>query len=112
MRQVTLNSVVAFRYIMKNDRGEVLENSMNGLPTLYLHGSGGILSCLQSQMEGLVAGNRTVVFLEKSSGLTDADYTFEIIIDAVRNALPEEILLGYPVQVLVEKCEEDCECYG
>ena len=111
MIPVKNNSVVALRYIMKNSRGEVLENSMNASPTVYLHGSTGIQLYLQNQLAGLVAGDRRKVYLGKSSGLSDDDYSFEVIIDGVRDALPEEVMLGYPVQVMVEKCEEDCECY-
>ncbi|MEO5999524.1 MAG: hypothetical protein ABIN89_22205 [Chitinophagaceae bacterium] len=97
---------------MKNGRGEVLENSMNASPTVYLHGSDGIQPYLQNQLEGLVAGDRRNIYLWKSSGLTDVDYTFEVIIKGVREALPEEVILGYPVQAMVGKCQEDCACYG
>ena len=112
MMQVITNSVVAFRYIMKNGRGEVLENSLETLPTLYLHGSQGIQPYLQNQLEGLSPGDRKNIFLWKSSGLTDDAFSFEVIIDGVRDASPEEIILGYPVQVMAEKCGEDCACYG
>ena len=39
------------------------------------------------------------------------DFIFEVIIDEVRVALKEEILLGYPVKVNVQKCEAGCDCY-
>ena len=66
---------------------------------------------LQAQLEGLKAGDKKVVYLTAASGLTNEDFIFEVIIDEVRVALKEEVLLGYPVKLNVPKCEADCECY-
>lgn len=109
---IAKNSVVSIRYIMKNSKGDVLENTMNNDPVSYLHGSTGILQLLQSQLSGLKAGDKKVVHLTSASRLVNEDFIFEVIIDAVRAALQEEILLGYPVQLNVSKCEADCDCYG
>ena len=108
---IAKNSVVSIRYIMKNSKEEVLENTMNNDPVNYLHGSTGILPLLQAQLEGLKAGDKKVVRLAATSGLTNEDFIFEVIIDEVRAALQEEILLGYPVKLNVSKCEADCDCY-
>jgi len=105
------NSVVAIRYVMKNSRGEVLENTMNGDPVNYLHGSSAIQPLLQAQLEGLKAGDKGTVYLTAESGLTNEDFVFEVIVDDVRNASPEEIMLGYPVKLTLQKCETDCDCY-
>ena len=108
---IAKNSVVSIRYIMKDSSGAILENIMNNDPVSYLHGSPGIQSLLQAQLEGLKAGDKKLVYLSASSGLTDDDFIFEVIVDEVRIALKEEILLGYPVKVNVPKCEADCDCY-
>ena len=105
------NSVVSIRYIMKNSKEEVLENTMNNDPVNYLHGSTGILPLLQAQLEGLKTGDKKVVYLAAASGLTNEDFIFEVIIDEVRAALKEEVLLGYPVKINVTKCEAACDCY-
>lgn len=110
--QIAINRVVAIRYTMKNSDGEVLEDIMNGDPVNYLHGSAGILQLLQGQLEGLKQGNKKTVKLLATSGLTTEDFTFEVIVDAVRDASNEELLLGYPVTLTVEKCEEGCVCYN
>ena len=109
--QIAKDRVVSIRYIMKNDCGEILENTMNDDPVSYLHGSAGIQALLQSQLEGLKPGDKKIVYLTKASGLTDDDFIFEVIVDEVRAASNEEILLGYPVQLNVSKCEADCDCY-
>jgi FKBP-type peptidyl-prolyl cis-trans isomerase 2 len=112
MMHIANNSVVSIRYIMKNSKDEVLENTMNGLPVSYLHGSAGIQPLLQAQLVGLKAGDKKEVYLTAASGLTNEDFIFEVIIDEVRVALKEEVLLGYPVLLDITKCEADCECYN
>jgi len=110
--RIAKNSVVSIRYIMKNSRGEILENTMNNDPVSYLQGSSGIHPLLQTQMEGLKAGDKKTVFLAIESGLTNDDFSFDVIIDNVRTASQEEMILGYPVKLTVQKCEADCECYN
>jgi hypothetical protein len=112
MIAVSKDKVVSLRYRMFNGRGELLEDSMEGAPISYLHGSDGIQPILQVQLEGLVAGSRRSVALAKDTGLTDDDFSFDVIVDEVREALPEELLLGYPVLPPAAACGEDCGCYG
>jgi len=109
---VARDNVVALRYIMKDGQGDILENTMNREPVNYLHGSPAILPLLQTQIEGLNAGDKKTIYLTSESGLTNEDFTFDVIIDDVRAASKEEILLGYPVRLTVEKCENDCQCYN
>ena len=103
--------VVSIRYIMKNGEGSILENTMARNPVSYLQGAAGIESLLQAQLEGLKTGDKKTVYLNAESGLTSEDFIFEVIIDEVRIALKEELLLGYPVKIDVTKCEADCACY-
>lgn len=109
---VTKNIVVIFRYIMKNSKGEVLENTMEGSPKCYLHGSAGIHPSLQVQFEGLKVGDTKVIYLKKESGFSNEDFTFDIIIDKLRAASEEELMLGYPVSIDNLICDEDCICYN
>jgi FKBP-type peptidyl-prolyl cis-trans isomerase SlyD len=111
MIKVAKNSVVSMRYIMKDDAGLVLENTMHSHPVSYLHGSTGIQPLLQAQLEGMTAGDTATVYLDAAAGLTNRNFSFDIIIDEVRAALEEELLLGYPVQLAVQPCEADCNCY-
>jgi FKBP-type peptidyl-prolyl cis-trans isomerase SlyD len=108
---VDKNRVVSIRYIMKNSEGEMLENSMTAQPVSYLHGAAGVLLLLQEQLKGLKTGDKKIVYLRAETGLTSEDFVFDVIIDGVRIALDEEILLGYPVQANVIACEENCQCY-
>lgn len=108
--KIAANRVVAIRYTMQNSNGDVLEDTMQSDPVNYLHGSSGIIELLQLQLEGLKQGDKKKVTLPASSGMVTEDFTFEVIVDAVRAASNEEQLLGYPVILTVEKCEESCDC--
>jgi FKBP-type peptidyl-prolyl cis-trans isomerase SlyD len=112
MMCIAKDTVVAMRYIMRNSKDLVLEDTMNVAPISYLHGAGSIHPLLQAQLEGLKSGARKMVYLQKESGLTDDDFSFEVIVDSVRAALPEEVLLGYPVKIDTDNCDIDCACYG
>ena len=109
MMHIAKNRVVFIRYIMKNSKGVVLENTMNNPAISYLHGSPVIQPLLQAQLEGLKAGDKRVVYLKSASGLTEEDFIFEVIVDEVRGALKKEVLAGFPVNA--PKCEAGCDCY-
>ena len=108
---IRLNSVVSMRYVMSNESGDVLEDNMNSAPVQYLHGGTRIEPLLQEQLAGLKAGSEKRLFLSAASGLTSQDYFFDVTIDHVREATAPEIKLGYPVQVDVVFCGEDCDCH-
>lgn len=105
------NRVVALRYIMRNSRGEILEDTMNSSPVNYLHGSPAILPMLQKQLQDMKAGDKKQIIVAKQNSEADDDFVFDVIIDDVRAALPEEIALGYPVSITAEICKDDCDCY-
>jgi hypothetical protein len=111
MMTVTKNMVVAFRYVMKNSRGEVVENKMEASSKSYLHGSTGIQPALQLQFEGLKEGDTKTIYLKKENDQANDDFTFDVIIDKIRPALQQEIMLGYPVVTDNLFCDENCVCY-
>lgn len=110
LQQVTKDSVVALRYIMRNSRGDVLEDTMQSAPVHYLHGSAGILPLLQQQLEGAQRGDRKKVSLPESNA--GDDFYFDVVIDEVRTASPEEIALGYPLKITSVVCDDNCDCYN
>jgi FKBP-type peptidyl-prolyl cis-trans isomerase 2 len=97
---------------MRNGRGEIIENTRNAAATNYLHGSSSVLPSLQTQVEELKAGDKKTVYLKSGEAFVDDDFSFEVIIDAVREALPEEIMLGYAVNINSQECDENCDCYS
>ena len=107
MTRVTKNMVVHFRYCMQNTNGEVIEKKLNASPSCYLHGGSSIAPFLQSQIEGLGVGEIKTIFLNDES----ENISFKIIIDKLRSASVEELILGYPVAENIN-CNSDCDCYS
>lgn len=79
--QIANNTLVSIRYSMKNSRGEVLENILEGAPVSYLHGTGHILPSLEANLAGLEAGDKKSIFITKDPGYPDIDddFYFEVI---------------------------------
>lgn len=99
------DTVVTIRYTMKDDKGEVMEDTMNTSPVQYVHGSGSILPSLELHVEGLSAGDkRSFVAQEK---LWKHPFHFDVMIDEVRAATEEEIENG---RSLKNDCGPDCCC--
>jgi FKBP-type peptidyl-prolyl cis-trans isomerase 2 len=103
--QVRKDTVVTMRYIMKDDQGEVMEDTMNNSPVQYLHGCGIMLSSLETFLEGLTTGE------QKSFTVNEMQWNkmlhFDVVIDEVRMATDEEIKLRRPMN---NECGPECCC--
>jgi FKBP-type peptidyl-prolyl cis-trans isomerase SlyD len=77
--------VVSIHYTLTNDRGEELDSSRGADPLTYLHGVGALISGLERELVGLVAGDdrRVVVQPEDGYGLVDERLIQEIPLDAL-----------------------------
>lgn len=103
--QVQKDTVVTIRYVMKDDRGEVMEDKMNNSPVQYLHGSGNILSSLESVLEGLTAGTQKSFTVQEK--LWKNPLHFDLVVDEIRMATTEEIKKGEPIK---NECGPGCCC--
>jgi len=54
--KITANKVVALSYILRGDDGELIDQSEDGSPLLYLHGASNIVPGLEEQLEGVAEG--------------------------------------------------------
>lgn len=63
--------VVTINYILKNDSGEVLDESPEGQPMAYLHGASGIIPGLEDELTGKTAGTEFSVTIESEDGYGD-----------------------------------------
>ena len=88
---------------MKTSDGEEIENTISGPAVKYLHGSGKILPQLEALLAGLKPGDKKSLALE----LPDT-FHFDVEIDDVRMATPEEIRSGKPL--IINACGPDCCC--
>lgn len=66
--QISADKVVSFHYRLSETGGELLENSYDTEPTLYLHGHSGLLAALESALEGKQAGDKVTVNLTPEQG--------------------------------------------
>ena len=60
------DTVVCFNYSLKNAQGDIVEQSEEGAPEVYLHGAGGILPALEQEFAGKQAGDKLEVSLQAS----------------------------------------------
>jgi hypothetical protein len=112
--KIATGTVVAIRYRMCNSKGEELENTLNKEAVAYLHGAGRILPSLEACLEGMCAGqSRQVAVAATNTENLDDDLLFDIVIDMVRLATPEEMKAGKPANLVPESgaCSKDCDCH-
>src|SRR5438477_13072096 len=101
--QVADKTIVSLRYLIKNKKGEELDNIMNDSPIKYLHGAGKILPQLELYLEGMKAGEKkSFSFSDKSN--SNNKFYFEVIIDEVRMATEKELQIGKPIEKNNNEC--------
>ena len=57
--KVEANKIVTLSYILRDDHGEIIDQSDEGQPLVYLHGARNIVPGLEEQLEGVGEGERT-----------------------------------------------------
>ncbi len=62
------DKVVSFHYRLKEEGGEIFEDSHEGHPVMYLHGHKGMLPGLEEAMNGKVAGDSFEVTVTPEKG--------------------------------------------
>jgi FKBP-type peptidyl-prolyl cis-trans isomerase SlyD len=55
-KKVQANQVVTLAYVLRDDDGEIIDQSSDGSPLLYLHGAMNIVPGLEEQLEGVAEG--------------------------------------------------------
>jgi hypothetical protein len=62
------------------------------------------------QLDGLKEGERKQVFLLNEAGGPGDHFKFEVWIENIREALPQELLVGYPLSGAARECAPGCIC--
>lgn len=70
---VAPNSVVLIHYTLKNDAGEVLDQSEQGSPLAYLHGRGNLIPGLERELEGKQSGDKLQVTIAPADAYGEYD---------------------------------------
>lgn len=104
-------TVVSLRFRMKNSKGEVLEDILDGPPINYLHGGGNILPLLEAALTGLKATDQKLILISKNEGYEgmDDNFSIEVVVDDVRPATEKEIEKGL-VPLVSDSCGPEGCC--
>ena len=68
MTTIAKDTAVTFNYTLKDDEGNILDQSPEGQPLAYLHGHSNIIPGLEQQLEGKSAGERVNAVVEPADG--------------------------------------------
>jgi FKBP-type peptidyl-prolyl cis-trans isomerase SlyD len=82
------NSVVSIQYILTNDSNEIMDQSQEGEPLIYLHGAAGIIPGLENELTGKVAGADFKVTITPEEAYGDS--VPEMIQQVPRSSFPPE----------------------
>lgn len=114
--QIAADSVVSIDYTLKNDAGEVIDQSQPGQPMSYLHGHNNIIPGLESALLGKATGDSVEVRVEPSQGYGDVNPSLEQVVPRERFQGVDNLEVGMqfqasteqgPVSVRVTKVEGD-----
>lgn len=73
--KIAKDKVASFHYILRDEQGEVIENSHDASPVLYLHGARNIVAGLEAELEGREPEDEVRVTVEPAQGYGEYDET-------------------------------------
>ncbi len=94
------NSIVSIQYTLSNDSGEVMDQSQDGEPLVYLHGAAGIIPGLENELTGKVAGDEFKVTIKPEEAY--GAHVPEMVQLIPRTSLPADIDVQIGMQLNVE----------
>ena len=101
--KVERGRVVRLHYTIRDESGATLESSRGGTPLLYLHGSGQLLTALESRIDGFSAGDAGTVTVATSDAYGERDPRG--VIRAPRDTFPDDLELAPGIEVQAETPE-------
>lgn len=90
------NCVVSINYILKNDSGTVMDESPEGQPLVYLHGVGGIIPGLETELTGKAIGSEFKVSITPEEAY--GEHQPHLVQQVVRSQFPADIDLAVGMQ--------------
>ena len=68
MTTITKDTAVLFNYTLKDEDGNVIDQSAEGQPLAYLHGHANIIPGLEAQLEGKTVGDKVNAVVAPADG--------------------------------------------
>ena len=87
MSTINNNQVVQFHYTLKDDEGNIIDQSPEGQPLAYLHGYQNIIPGLEAQLVGKAVGDKFTASVEPADAYGEFD-------DAAVQEVPRENFQG------------------
>lgn len=87
MSTINNNQVVQFHYTLKDDEGNIIDQSPEGQPFAYLHGYQNIIPGLEAQLVGKAVGDKFTASVEPADAYGEFD-------DAAVQEVPRENFQG------------------
>lgn len=91
--EIKNGKVVSFSYTLRDEDGNVVEQSEPGRPLEYLHGNHNIIPGLENQLTGMKQGDTKVVKVEPKEGY--GEYDNNLLFKVPKANFPQEVEL-YP----------------
>ena len=101
---IKTNSVVSINYTLKDKEGAVIDTSEGRDPMVYLHGDGGLIPGLESELEGKTIGDKlnVVVAPEHAYGNKKDELLQIVPKSGFQGEGEEQLALGLQVQLNTE----------
>ncbi len=80
-KNIKKGDVVQMNYVLKDESGEVIDQSPAGSPFEYLHGHGNIVLGLEKALTGLKAGDKKKVVVSPLEGYGELDPRLQLTVE-------------------------------
>lgn len=97
--QIAKDTVVSIDYTLTDDDGNVIDTSEGRGPLAYLHGSGGIIPGLESELEGEETGAELKVKVAPADGYGERDDALKQVVSRDQFQGVEELEVGMQFRV-------------
>ena len=101
--EIKKNSAVTLNYSLKNEEGTLLDTSEGREPLTYLHGVGGLIPGLESELEGKQASDKLQVVVSPENGYGKRQEELKQVVPKDGFQGDEEMVVGMQVQLDTEQ---------
>jgi FKBP-type peptidyl-prolyl cis-trans isomerase SlyD len=94
------NCIVSIHFTLTDDNGELLDQSKDGEPLVYLHGAAGIIPALESELTGKSAGDSFEATIAPDGGF--GEHQAALLQQVPRGTVPDDVDLQVGIQIDIQ----------